>query len=398
MQVAARPNILFVCSDQQHWALNSVNGHPEVTTPNMARLAAMGTNFSHCYANSAVCVPSRASLFTGRWPHEVGAYDNAAPLRPGWPTFGTAAREQGYTNWATGKLDFYSDEGYGFEEYETSHGHERSPDITAYTRWPVIPRPDDMVNLGDYDSGAPHKDARVCDNTLAFLSSERTKGPALWMVWCGFSAPHSPYQAPREFLDLYPPEKIEPPFFPDDWQSREHPAMRQTRIQRCCDVDIPVERHQHDRAAYFAMITELDGNLGRLLDMLEETGQLESTVVIFTSDHGDMMGEHGMYYKYTPYDAAARVPLIIAGPGFAAGAVVDTPVSLVDVHATIMDLAGAGSVENCRGHSLLPLVAGDESNHPFVYIEHNTERLDTGQFSIVQGEWKYNYWVDYPAQ
>ncbi|NRA39481.1 MAG: sulfatase-like hydrolase/transferase, partial [Planctomycetes bacterium] len=285
-------------------------------------------------------------------------------------------------------------------ENECNHSHDPHPDITAYTRKPVIPRPDDMhsIDAASYMHDGPSGDAPKKDLSCDFLQSDKAQADQPWMLWTGWLAPHDPYKAQQQYLDLYPPASVAAPQFPDNWQDNEHPAMYQTRVQRCCEKVISSERHQHDRAAYYAMITELDGLVGEVLYNLEASGELENTVIIFTSDHGDMMGEHGMYYKYTPYDASAKIPLIIAGPGFPAGKTIETPVSLVDLHATIVDIAGAKQIDGCRGSSLLPLINGDTSGHPFVYMELNTERLDTGIFSIVKDNWKYNYYADYDDQ
>jgi len=174
--------------------------------------------------------------------------------------------------------------------------------------------------------------------------------------------------------------------------------MQLTRYHRGCTRTIAAGQIRRERAAYYGMITEVDALVGELVDALESTGQIDNTVVIFLADHGDMMGEHNFFHKNAPYDGCSLVPLIISGPGVPGNVTVDTPVSLVDVFPTIVDVVGGSCPDGVRGSSLLPLAEGNDAGHPFVYQELNTERLITGVFSIVQGDWKYNCYVDYPDQ
>lgn len=392
-----KPNILFVCSDQQHWQKNSVNGHSLVRTPHMERLARMGINFRSCYSNSPVCVPSRASLFSGLYPHEVGAYDNAAPLRREFETFGTLARSQNYDTFATGKLDFYENTDYGFKEVDTNHSHDRSPDIGAYCRKPLVRRPADMISVRETLRTEESRDRSTTRRAIEFLrSSVRKEKP--WLSWCGWMDPHDPYKSTLKYLDHYPLENIDLPDLPEGWQKDEHPVIKAKRYHLCLEKDVPEQRIRTDRAAYYGMIMELDEQLGELIDTLETTGQLENTIIIYSSDHGDMIGEHGLYFKNAPYDHCARVPLIIAGGPFSKGGTIDTPVSLVDVYATIADLVGAEPIKGCRGRSLVPNVSGNIDTPPYVFMELNTESLETGVFTIIKGNWKYNYYVGFEDQ
>jgi len=392
----SRPNILIVCTDQQHWRMNSVNGHPLAHTPNLERLAAAGTNFRCCYSNSPVCVPARAAMLTGRYPSDLEAYDNASPFDGRVPTFANLAREAGYFCTASGKLDLVEGRDYGFVEVETRHGHDVSPDVTAFFRNPLCvkpaPRQKTVVREG------PPKDRRFLEPTLEFLTREAPRSRRPWLAWTGWNAPHNAYVTSPEMLRKYAPEAMEAPRFPDGWETREHPVMRLTRYHRGLVPPFDEATVRLYRAAYLGMITEIDAMVGDLLDALEATGQARDTVVIFTSDHGDMMGEHGLFQKNAPYDGCARVPLIIAGPGFPAGKTVETPVSLTDLFATIVEVTAAREPEGTRGRSLVPLAHGRENGRGPVFVELNTERLITGVFSLVEWPWKLNLYVDYPAQ
>jgi len=394
--LANRPNILIVCTDQQHWRMNSVNGHPLVRTPNLERLAERGVNFRRCYANSPVCVPARASLMSGLYPSDVGAYDNAAPFDGRRPTFANAARDVGYYCTATGKLDMCSGVDYGFEEVDTKHGHDVSPDITAFFRNPICvksaPTQETVLREG------PPGDRRFLENTLAFLRERSQHLDRSWLAWTGWNAPHNAYRTSQQMLDLYPADCVDLPEMPEGWESFEHPVMRFSRYHRGLTPAFDEATVRLYRSAYYGMITEIDSMVGELLDELDRTGQLEETVVVFTSDHGDMMGEHGLFQKNAPYDGCARVPLIMAGPGLPEGRTVEEPVSLVDLCATMVDLAGADPLPEARGCSLVPLAWGSGEGPAYVYVELNTERLITGVFTVVRGGWKYNEHVDYPDQ
>jgi len=393
-----RANILLLCSDQQHWRLNGFNGHPLVRTPNLDRLAERATNFRCCYSNSPVCAPSRAAMFTGRLASHVGAYDNAQPFDGRVPTFAALARDEGYYCTASGKLDFCQDRDYGLEEIGTAHGHDVNPDITALFRNPLCRRPGyERTRTGTFREERA-RDWRTVERTISFLTERSRALGRPWLAYSGWNAPHPPFRARRDLFESYPLDAIDLPHVPADWRDTEHPVIQLSRWHRCCTRPAPEEDLRKARAAYYAMITEVDEMVGAVLDALDATGQRENTVVIFTSDHGEMAGEHGLFLKNLPHEGCARVPLLIAGPGFPAGKVVETPVSLMDLYATIVDLAGGPELEGVRGRSLRPLAEGGADGHPPVLMELNTERLITGIFTLREGDWKYNYYVDYPDE
>ena len=159
---------------------------------------------------------------------------------------------------------------------------------------------------------------------------------------------------------------------------------------------IPEERIRRARSAYYGMVTELDAMIGEVLDTLEQTGQLENTLVVYTSDHGEMLGEHGLWFKNNLLEGAARVPMILGGAGLPAGMEIEAPVSHVDLIATLLDFAGMAQPSGLRGHSLLPMMQGSRSPQPeFVYAESHSEGNCTGSFMIRKGDWKYIYFAWY---
>ncbi|MCF7837187.1 MAG: sulfatase-like hydrolase/transferase [Candidatus Marinimicrobia bacterium] len=395
-----RPNLLVICDDQHSGLCCGFQGHPLARTPHLDALAAAGTNFRTCYSNSPVCVAARAALFTGRFPHEVGAYDNAAPFQGQVPTFAQAARAQGYLCRASGKLDFWTGKDYGFEEDVVFHGHDVSPDITALFRNPLCYREDARLQQGGRirADDEPWQDRATADRTLRFIRERAAEPGRPWLAYTGWGYPHNPYRASRAMLEQIPLEAVELPHLAPDWCEHEHPVMHLRRFHGRGARQAEPAALRLARACYYAMITEVDALVGDLLRALEETGQRENTIILFTSDHGDMLGEQGLWHKNAPYDPAARVPLVVAGPGIPAGRTVANPVSQVDVCATLLDLVGAPPDSSARGQSLLPLARGDRHDHPPAYMELNTEGLITGVFTLVRDEWKYNYYVDYPPQ
>jgi len=389
-------NILFICTDQFNAECTHYAGHPLVRTPNLDLLAEHGTVFTNCYSNSPVCVPARAAMFTGLYPHEVEAYDNASPFDGRVPTWANRLTDSGYICRATGKLDFLYNHNYGMQEVDTVHDHHTSPDITAFFRRPLVPRINSREQIEAFIEETPHPDTRFVKETVRFLKEEAPTLEKPWMHYLGLNCPHPRWVIPERFYRMYPLEDIPLPKMPNGWPPQLHPVLAETNRYNKFDERFPEETIRRARAAYFGMITMLDEWVGEILEALEQSGEAGQTVVIFTSDHGEMLGEHGMWFKNTPYEQAARVPLIISGPGFE-GKTVEAPVSHVDLAATVLELGGVEPPRKLRGRSVIPLVKGTESpSERWVYGELNNEGMITGTFWIRKGPWKYVYFVGYP--
>lgn len=378
-----RPNIVFFLSDQHIGPVLGANGHPVVKTPNLDRLARMGVNFRHAYCNSPLCAPSRAALSSGMFPSDVGSYCNATCFDGRVPSWSNYLRDAGWRCWATGKLDTGHGIDYGFEEVKTSHGHSESPDIACLFRMPVSFVPDARVRVDATFRDEEHPDTALVDRALEFLRTPQTKP---WAVFVGAHAPHPKWRTKTKYLDMYPPSKMPLPSIPEGYFERQHNFFRAYANYRNCAVPIPQERVRKVRSAYYGMVTELDLQVGRMLDHLESKGELANTIFIYTSDHGEMLGEHGLWTKNQLLEYSARIPMLIAGPGVPRGGVVDTPVSHVDLIATLLDLAGVQPKSALRGHSLV------RDSHPgFAYSETHSDGNYTGSFMIRKGDWKYIY-------
>ena len=388
-----KPNILFICSDQHAaWAVGA-SGHPIVKTPNMDRLAAAGTNFRNAYCSSPVCAPSRAGLMTGMFPSDVKSYCNSTPFDGHSPTWGNRLQDAGYDCWATGKMDLCRSHDLGFQEFETTHEHWTKPDITSLFRSPLCWRAQErgFVN-GSFNAGE-HPDAGRARNGVAFLRKQNGGGQKPWCAWVGFTAPHPVFKAKPQYEEIYPPAKMALAQWPDGYLERRHPVFQMLASYKDIQLPIAAERQRNARAAYFGMITEMDKLVGELLDALEESGELRKTIIVYTSDHGEMMGEHGLWLKNNLLDSASRVPLLIAGPGIPAGKVIDAPASHVDIIATLIESA-KGNSDGLRGNSLWPLLEGRASAQPsFAYSESHSEGNATGSFMIRQDKWKYIYFT-----
>jgi choline-sulfatase len=390
------PNILFICADEHGGPFLGSMGHPIVKTPNLDRLAATGVQFRNAYCGSPVCVPARAGMMSGMFPSDVSSYCNSTPFRDPVPSWGKRLRDAGYDCWATGKLDLTEGTDYGFREVETQHGHSVSPDITSLLRAPMCFRANVRNDVnGVFGKTRPHDDT-VLATALRFLRGDVTRSSKPWAIYAGFTSPHYPFAADSKYASLYPPESMPLPDVPLDYLDTRHAIFEQLAGFQRVSTPIAANRVRRARAAYFGMITELDRMVGSLLDELEKTGQMNRTLIVYTSDHGEMLGENGLWFKNVLLEHAARVPLVMAGAGLPRGRTVDTPVMHVDMVATMLELAGLPREQKLRGHSLVNLAQGRPGSHPGIaYSESHSEGNCTGSFMIRKANWKYIYATGY---
>lgn len=396
------PNIVFICSDQHdgRMLMGGPGERAPAGTPNLQKLASRGVWFRNAYTANPVCAPARAALMTGRFASDVGSYCNSTPFDGRVPTWGNYLRDAGYYCWATGKMDLTPDADLGFKQVNTSHGHFIHPDITSLFRRPLCYRIDErrMVDGGTGGRGREH-DLQVIETGLNFLRSEAGQAGQMgkpWVMYLGMIMPHPPYLAPQKYLDLYPPYEVSLPNIPPGYLGSMHLVHQNLRNFALSSTPIPEERIRRARSGYYAMITEVDELIGQVTDQVDKMGGLENTLVIYTSDHGDMLGTHGIWQKDVLFEGAAHVPLFMAGAGLPQGKVIDTPVSHMDLVATMLEVGGAPIARGLRGHSLLPMLRGERSEFPkYVYSESNGSGKCTGAFMIRKGEWKYIYFSWY---
>jgi arylsulfatase A-like enzyme len=344
-----RPNILILYTDQQRWDALGANGNPDIRTPHLDRLAREGWNFDHCFVQNPVCMPSRVSFLAGQYPGTLGITHMGVPVPPDTVTLPRLLRNYGYRSANIGKLHFLPHANrdhrdphpdYGFDHLEISDEpgcyedayrawvRRRAPDqldhisvgLPPMTRtWQQAMRiADGIVHPEERDPGHPRAfagrndvthTAFVAEQTMEWLRQQRA-GPFLCIA--GFYSPHSPWVAPQEFLDLYDPSR---------WGRLE--SLPKTATGQAEKPAPPSEAELRlARQGYYAMVSEVDHHVGRILECLEELGLSRNTVVLFTSDHGEWLGEHGRYGKgYPGPDCVSRVPLIIRWPRDADGGV-----------------------------------------------------------------------------
>ncbi len=396
------PNILLVMFDQMSAQSLPCYGHGVVKAPHLLGLAARGVVFENAYCNSPLCSPSRFAMMTGQLASRIGAYDNATELNAGVPTFAHYLRALGYRTCLSGKMDFTgADQLHGYEERLTT---DLSPSDFGWT--PDWERPErlqpwfhdlaSVVDAGPYDhSLAMAYDEEACGQAVRWLyeaAGAADERPFLLTV--SFMHPHDPYLARREFWDLYDDEAIDLPRVPYIVPAARDPHSR--RLHAMYDRDeyaITEERIRRARRGYYGMISYVDAQLGRILAALEALGRRDETVIIATADHGDMLGERGLWYKMTFFERAVRVPLILCAPELFAARRVAQGVSLVDLLPTLLSIAEGG--DRCAampvdGTSLTSLAAGRDDKAPeAVYGEYMAEGTSQPIFMIRRGNHKY---------
>jgi choline-sulfatase len=391
---APRPNIIFISSDQHSGRVLGCNGHPVVKTPNLDRLASLGVLFRNAYSGNPVCVPGRASMMTGMYASDVGSYCNSTPFDGRVPSWGNRLKQAGYYCQASGKLDLEKGADYGFQEIQTAHGHSEHPDITSLFRAPVCFRPEERWVVEGRFQDREDSDARLVQRGLDFLRHDAPKLDRPWALYLGMHMPHPRWLAQKKYQAIYPPERMPLPEIPEGYLENRHAMFQVLANFKNISTPIPPDRVRRARAAYFGMVSEVDELVGRLLEELEKTNRLQNTLIVYTSDHGEMLGEHGLWLKNVLLENAARVPLIMAGGGLPRGKVVETAVTHADAVATLLDLAGAGVPRELRGRSLAPLADGRPGDHPgFAFSVSHSEGNCTGSFMIRKGDWKYFYFT-----
>jgi choline-sulfatase len=401
---ARSPNVLLVMVDQLAASWLPAYGHEVVQAPNLTALADAGTVFDAAYCASPLCAPSRAALLSGRLPSRTAVYDNAAEMRASLPTVTHALRAAGYATALAGKMHFVGpDQLHGFEERLTPDVYPAGLDWTPDWRAPLGERlpwyhtMESVVSPGvsaasmqvDYDD-------EVCFHAVRALfdHARRHPGEPFFLV-ASFTSPHDPWELPRRYWDRYDPATIPLPAVPAipldeaDAHSRRLRAMYGVDEAALSDEQIRRARH-----AYFAAISYVDERIGQVLGALRETGLEDDTLVVFTADHGEMLGERGLWYKMAFFEDSARVPLVVRGPAdlVRAGARVAAPVSQLDLAPTLLELCGAAPSDEATagldGTSLAALLRDDGRRDAPVVAEYLAEGVTAPAVMVRAGALK----------
>jgi len=410
-----RPNILLLYTDQQRWDALGANGNSEIKTPHLDRLAGEGLNFDRHFVQNPVCMPSRLSFLTGQYPSTLGVFRNGIPVPEDTVALPRLLRNYGYVSANIGKLHFLPHANrdhrevhpeYGFDHLEISDEPGCYED--AYRAWVGRKAPDqlDLVSPGlppaaetwyrtmGIRDGIQHPEERfpkraivlrgrgdlthsafVAEQTIAYIRRHR-EDPFLCIA--GFYSPHSPWIAPQEFLDLYDPGSFTLPELPPEVDARRSDVF-------CSDDELRSARH-----GYYAMVSEVDHHVGRILACLDEQGIAENTIVLFTSDHGEWLGDHLRYGKgYPGDDPISRVPLIVRWPqGISSpGRTVRGIVEAVDVLPTLLECSGIPVPYHVQGRSLLSIVEGrgTEGRNSALTEMQGAKALRTERYRYIAG-------------
>jgi len=411
-----QPNILLVMADQVNPAFLPVYGHPVVRMPNLARLAADGVVFDAAYCTNPICAPSRFSMLTGRLASNLGVYDHGCEMPASVPTVMHYLRQQGYHTALSGKMHFLGpDQLHGYEERLTTDIYPSDfgwgPDWRAGT--PEIPwaptgiSPRTVLEAGpcarsmqlDYDEEVAHRAVQK------IYDLARRQQPQPFFLTVSFSQPHSPFVASRKHWDRYEQDEIDLPRVPPlALEQMDAHSRRLHHMFRIDEYTVTASDVRNARRAYYGMLSYIDDKIGELVSALGETGLAENTLVVFTSDHGEMLGERGLWYKQSLLEGSVRVPLIMRPPGRtpARRRHVSPPVSLLDLLPTLVELGSSGApvdyVDPIGGHSLLPLLSSDSSawGHP-VFAEYSAEGTYAPCLMVRKGTYKYIYCETDPA-
>lgn len=452
----ARPNILIFCTDEQRADHLGCMGHPHIETPNIDRIAEEGTLFRNCYSSSPLCMPARATMITGLTNRQHGVVDNGINLPKNIPTMPAVLAEAGYRTHAVGKLHF---QGRGGRVIDEGEDVTADPERRIYWDWPghwkgahyskfpdnyygfqTVELAQGHVNyvFGDYvtwleqnhpgaysgykcSNADPHPleidpdlhyNTWIADRSIEFINkcSAPAKRPkeanvagseslaAPFFLWCSFPDPHEPFAAVKKWSDFYDNVDIE---LPPNTLTLSPKSRSKTMIdmglgREVIDPDLVKKSIKQT----YGMISHIDEQVGRVLDCLEEQGIADNTVVIFISDHGDQLGEHGLFYKSVyPYDAHAHIPFLVRTPDGVRGKVVEDVVSMLDMVPTAMDLVGVEHACDLPGEILTPVLMGVASplrKNALVEIDRLGTTIGTVQMrTLVRNDFKL---IHYPLQ
>ncbi len=399
-------NLLLIMSDQHNRRMMGCAGHPVVQTPNLDHLAARGVRFGNAYSNNPICVPARACFATGRYSHQLECWDNSAPYVGQAPSWGHRLTAQGHRVTTIGKLHFRDRaDDTGFPDQRVPlHIHKGAGDYYGLLREKTPPRLQNrkyLLEAGPGESEYLRYDRAIASQARRWLEEEASGHDRPWALLVSFVCPHTPFIAPPEYVALYPPESVILPtgWAPEDWP--RHPALDLKRRVQAIDEPLDELTLRKAIAAYYALCSFMDAQVGVVLQTLEEEGLADKTRVLYTNDHGDMVGKHGLWYKSTMYEDSVGVSMIVAGPNVPEGTVSETNVSLIDIFPTVLEAAGVepGPEDaGLGGTSLWQLAREDGHRSRTVFSEYHASASPSGIFMVRGERYKYVHYVGYPPQ
>jgi iduronate 2-sulfatase len=396
-------NVLFIAVDDMNNDL-ACFGHPMVKSPSIDRLAAQGVRFARAYCQFPLCSPSRSSLLTGLRPDTTRVFDLQYHFRQDLPDVETLPQmfiRGGYYVARVGKMYHYGNPGdigtnglddrvSWLERYNPA-GRDKTalePDIMNYT--PKRGLGSAMAFLADATgTDVQHTDGKVTDQAIRLLEEHKDKP---FFIAAGYYKPHCPWVTPKKYFDLYPMDPITLPLISDETQ-QYYPPLALASTRPWPYFGVTPDQARECKRAYYAAISFVDAQIGRLLDAVDRLGLRDNTIIVFWSDHGYHLGEHGLWFKQSCFEESARVPLIISVPGQkTAGQACSRPVELVDLYPTLADLAGLRPPSHLEGFSLRPLI--DDPQAPWSHAAYTQVQrgADPGH-SVRTERWRYTEWA-----
>lgn len=401
----------------RHDAL-ACNGNGFVQTPNLDRLAARGVTFAHAFSPDPICVPGRAAITTGNYPHRcTGRTSNGGQIRDDQIKIADHFGRHDYWTLAVGKLHYvpYSPPGqprllHGFQHAELceegrmlhqfarhadQRGLEEYHDWLLDQGWGGYERAHGTGNNDVHAAPSPlpaefHEESWVATRTIANLQAHLRERPDTpFFAWASFSKPHSPYDPPQPYDRLYDPRALPPPVGSLDLLHDRDPMLRTWPVAYGWEHLSP-QGVQNSRAHYFGLVTFQDAQIGRMVRFLEEAGQLDNTILVYTADHGDLLGDFGCFFKCNMFHGSVSVPQVWAGPGIAPHAGAAQLVGLQDVLPTLADLTGCPLPQSVQGMSLAPALADPGAPGREYYVSQCME-TPCQRYMIRTPEWKYVY-------
>ena len=372
-----KPNILFIFADDQTYESICALGYDEVHTPNLDKLVRNGVTFTHAYNqgswSGAVCIASRCMLNTGRflW-HAQKVYGSAEKERVAGRFWSEYMKGAGYETYMTGKWHVRADAKKAFDVAKDVRGGMPNQTKQGYNR-PIEGKPDPWKpwdpKFGGYWKGGRHWSEVVGDHGVNFLK-KAGKSDKPFFMYLAFNAPHDPRQSPREYVDKYPLDKVKVPvnFVPEYPYKDKIGCGKGLRDERLAPFPRTKYAVKVNRREYYAIITHMDAQVGRILDALEKSGKGDNTYIFFSADHGLAVGHHGLMGKQNLFDHSVRVPLMVVGPGVPKNKQLRTPVYLQDIMPSTLELAGVARPAHVQFKSLMPIIRGKaDSSYDAVY-------------------------------
>lgn len=391
----SRPNILFLFTDQLRADCIAALGNSQIKTPNIDRLVREGTTFTQCYSPSPVCMPARHALTSGVPPHMTGCVDNL-PIQCDRPSFMHGLNQLGYHTHGIGKMHFAKKKGdWGFQTREhaeelsgesaqddyrsflAENGYEHVQDPYGFrSEYYYMPQPSQLPDK-------LHNNAWVADRSIEFLKTRDKNKP--FFLWSSWIKPHPPFESPYPWSRLYRMHEMEGPYLPESYEEQQNFWSKVQRRYKYMDSGDSKHLAKMIKAAYYSVVSHMDYHIGRVLDALGP--EIDNTLIVFSTDHGEMLGDFGCYGKRSMLNPSARIPMIARLPGvFEAGAKADQASTLLDLFPTFVETAGGAIDESLEGVSLQRLQSQDSDDR---YVHSQFSQNQLGLYMVANKNWKY---------